>query len=156
MRIDRSCDALSSQQLLETLRLRAGCFAAVLLAAKLELAPRAARARHGVQRVCAARARPASGAGPRLVRRAIQRQCARAAARAKLPATPFTRRSLARAEEALIELFKLTNGPGWTNNDGWDPDGGADPCDNKNRWYGVGCIDPCDIYRDGPDCAVSH
>ena len=25
-----------------------------------------------------------------------------------------------------------------------------------SRWYGVGCIDPCDLYRDGPSCAFGR
>ena len=59
-------------------------------------------------------------------------------------------------KQALISLFKLLGGQYWTNNHGWDPDGGADPCDVRNRWHGVGCIDPCDIYRDGPTCAFGR
>jgi len=59
-------------------------------------------------------------------------------------------------KEALISLFKLLGGPYWTKNDGWDPDGGSDPCDVATRWHGVGCIDPCDIYRDGASCAFGR
>ena len=59
-------------------------------------------------------------------------------------------------KQALIDLFTLLGGPHWFNNDGWDPDGGADPCTLENRWFGVGCIDPCDIYRDGPSCAFGR
>ena len=57
---------------------------------------------------------------------------------------------------ALIDLYRLLDGPNWFNNDGWDPDGGADPCSFESRWRGVGCIDPCDIYRDGPTCAFGR
>ena len=57
---------------------------------------------------------------------------------------------------ALIDFFMLLGGPHWYNNDGWDPDGGADPCAFHSRWRGVGCIDPCDIYRDGPTCAFGR
>ena len=66
--------------------------------------------------------------------------------------------SLARKADkaALIHLFKLLGGPHWTKNDGWDADGGTDPCDVRHRWFGVGCIDPCDIYRDGDSCAYGR
>jgi hypothetical protein len=50
--------------------------------------------------------------------------------------TPLARKA---DKAALIDLFKLLGGPHWTNNDGWDPDGGADPCEVEQRWYGVGC-----------------
>ena len=50
---------------------------------------------------------------------------------------------------ALVSLFDLTGGRYWTRNDGWDPAEGSDPCDMATRWHGVGCIDPCDYYRDG-------
>lgn len=59
-------------------------------------------------------------------------------------------------KEALLHFFRLLGGPHWFNNDGWDPDGGADPCSFEGRWHGVGCIDPCDIYRDGPSCAFGR
>ena len=75
-----------------------------------------------------------------------------------LAATPPFATGLARVadKQALIDLFTLLGGPHWFNNDGWDPDGGADPCTLENRWFGVGCIDPCDIYRDGPSCAFGR
>ena len=53
---------------------------------------------------------------------------------------------------ALVSLFQLLGGPHWLNNDGWDVDGTSDPCDHQTHWRGVGCIDPCDDWRDGPDC----
>jgi len=56
--------------------------------------------------------------------------------------------------EALNSLFQLLGGAYWTRNDGW-PDGG-DPCEIRHKWHGVGCIDPCDIYRDGPSCAFGR
>lgn len=66
------------------------------------------------------------------------------------PAQGLTRRA---DKAALIDFFKLLGGPHWHNNDGWDADGGSDPCaDMEDRWHGVGCIDPCDPYRDGPTC----
>ena len=68
-------------------------------------------------------------------------------------AAPCADAGMRRADKAaVIQLFKLLGGPYWTENEGWDPDGGADPCDFETRWYGLGCIDPCDIYRDGPEC----
>lgn len=53
---------------------------------------------------------------------------------------------------ALIQLYTTLGGSNWLHNSGWDPDGVSDPCDPDARWYGVGCIDPCDYYRDGPGC----
>lgn len=53
---------------------------------------------------------------------------------------------------ALVSLFQLLGGPHWLNNDGWDVDGTSDPCDHQTHWRGVGCIDPCDDWRDGPNC----
>ena len=79
-----------------------------------------------------------------------------AAARAPTLAARATCAVRRAAVQSLIEFYKQLGGPYWTNNDGWDPDGGADPCDPKARWYGVGCIDPCDIYRDGPSCAFGR
>ena len=54
--------------------------------------------------------------------------------------------------DALLELFKFMGGMHWDRNEGWDPEGQTDPCNFDEHWFGVGCIDPCDIYRDGPDC----
>ena len=59
-------------------------------------------------------------------------------------------------KEALIQLYTLLGGEYWTQNSGWDPDGATDPCDMDTRWFSVGCIDPCDYYRDGPDCAFGR
>ena len=76
-----------------------------------------------------------------------------AALLAPAPASGLARKA---DKAALIQLFKLLGGPYWTHNDGWDPDGGTDPCNLEERWRGVGCIDPCDIYRDGPTCAFGR
>lgn len=86
------------------------------------------------------------------------RFAARVASLLAIAALPQIVRSKARKADkaALIHFFKLMNGPYWTKNDGWDPDGGGDPCDHTARWYGVGCIDPCDIYRDGASCAFGR
>lgn len=59
-------------------------------------------------------------------------------------------------KEALIQLFRLLGGRYWLDNTNWDPDGGSDPCVVELRWKGVGCIDPCDPYFDGPDCAFGR
>jgi len=86
---------------------------------------------------------------------------------------------------ALWHLYELTNGANWTSAENWspmDPDEPAagDPC-RKTRsavpyrvsdaatsalvpglhyeptpWYGVGCIDPCDDYLDGPNCTAGR
>ena len=57
---------------------------------------------------------------------------------------------------ALQRLFKDLDGPTWGRSDHWDPAGGNDPCNFNTHWYGVGCIDPCDIYRDGTDCTAGR
>ena len=70
---------------------------------------------------------------------------------------PLVHSGMRRADRAaLVQLFRLLGGPYWTHNEGWDPDGGTDPCDMNTRWRGVGCIDPCDFYRDGADCAFGR
>ena len=51
---------------------------------------------------------------------------------------------------ALLEFFRLLGGTSWRRADGWDPAGVSDPC--QTRWYGVGCVDPCDAVLDGPAC----
>lgn len=58
--------------------------------------------------------------------------------------------------DALLELFKFMGGMHWDRNEGWDPEGQTDPCNFDEHWFGVGCIDPCDIYRDGPDCKAGR
>ena len=58
--------------------------------------------------------------------------------------------------DALLELFKFMGGMHWDRNEGWDPEGQTDPCNFDEHWFGVGCIDPCDIYRDGPACAFGR
>jgi len=58
---------------------------------------------------------------------------------------------------AIVHFFKLMGGEHWYKNDGWDVEpGGSDPCDLRTHWTGMGCLDPCDIYRDGPDCAFGR
>ena len=58
--------------------------------------------------------------------------------------------------DALLELFKFMGGMHWDRNEGWDPEGQTDPCNFDEHWFGVGCIDPCDIYRDGPTCKAGR
>ena len=57
---------------------------------------------------------------------------------------------------ALQKLFKDLDGYSWGRWDHWDPEGGTDPCNYDTHWYGVGCIDPCDIYRDGTACTAGR
>ncbi len=57
---------------------------------------------------------------------------------------------------ALQDFFKYMDGARWHHNDHWDPEGGNDPCNFDTHWYGVGCIDPCDIYRDGYNCKAGR
>ena len=56
---------------------------------------------------------------------------------------------------ALIRLYEATDGANWANNLNWNITTGTpfenranDPCDINKRWYGVGCIDPCERYLD--------
>jgi hypothetical protein len=58
---------------------------------------------------------------------------------------------------ALVSFYNLLGGPHWLNSDGWHVDDPtSDPCDPQTRWRGVGCIDPCDSWIDGPDCAFGR
>ena len=59
-------------------------------------------------------------------------------------------------KRALQDFFKYMDGARWHHNDHWDPEGGNDPCNFDTHWYGVGCIDPCDIYRDGYECRAGR
>ena len=79
--------------------------------------------------------------------------------------------------DALWSLYGLTNGLTWRVNDGWNIS--TDPCrktaapvphrpqssapvtftDRTYRaalWHGVGCLDPCDDYLDGPSCTAGR
>ena len=55
---------------------------------------------------------------------------------------------------ALWELYELTSGAAWSFNENWSPE--TDPCHLNSRWVGVGCVDPCDRFRDGEDCAFGR
>jgi len=55
-----------------------------------------------------------------------------------------------RDRDALFSLYETLDGASWYRNVGWAADG--DPCMMSARWVGVGCVDPCDRWRDGPDC----
>jgi Leucine-rich repeat (LRR) protein len=59
-----------------------------------------------------------------------------------------------RDRDALWELYSLTGGASWKFNRGWSP--GGDPCALSARWVGVGCMDPCDQFRDGQTCALGR
>ena len=80
--------------------------------------------------------------------------------------------------DALWWLYEATSGAAWVDNTGWNPT--TDPCRKfeapvpyrwdsgatvpfqpgalytPTPWYGVGCVDPCDDYLDGPGCAVGR
>ena len=64
-----------------------------------------------------------------------------------LPAAARIRQS---DRDALYRLYELTGGAHWQQNTNWEPEG--DPCVRSHRWAGVGCIDPCDRWRDGETC----
>ena len=56
---------------------------------------------------------------------------------------------------ALIKLYEALGGDNWTNNANWNVTNGTveenkenDPCNPQRRWFGVGCIDPCEKYLD--------
>ena len=51
-------------------------------------------------------------------------------------------------------LYEHTDGANWKLNTNWAPH--LDPCYLVSRWVGVGAIDPCDRWRDGPDCAFGR
>lgn len=53
-------------------------------------------------------------------------------------------------KEALLKIYNYTVGDHWLNNKNWHRSN--DPCDITTRWFGVGCYDPCDFFRDGPLC----
>ena len=53
-------------------------------------------------------------------------------------------------KSALLAFFRLLGGSTWLRADNWSPDGKTDPC--QTRWFGVGCIDPCEPLLDGPHC----
>ena len=78
---------------------------------------------------------------------------------------------------ALWQLYEATDGANWVDNTGWN--NSTDPCRrfealvphgprdqaavpftgakyNATPWYGVGCIDPCDDYLDGPGCTAGR
>lgn len=77
---------------------------------------------------------------------------------------------------ALMSLYEATSGATWANNEHWDRT--KDPCRlnggpvphrgfatqpfrtdvryEPTPWFGVGCIDPCDDYLDGPDCTAGR
>ena len=70
------------------------------------------------------------------------------------PATAPVRR-MDRA--ALFWLYENLGGENWTRNQGWAAEGAArDPCFMNARWVGVGCLDPCDTWRDGPECTAGR
>ena len=56
--------------------------------------------------------------------------------------------------EALFWLYENLGGAQWTRNVGWAAEG--NPCTMNARWVGVGCLDPCDTWRDGPDCTAGR
>lgn len=47
---------------------------------------------------------------------------------------------------ALLDLYRILGGDEWIERSSWDPAGVVDPC--ATRWYGVGCVDPCDAVLD--------
>jgi len=79
---------------------------------------------------------------------------------------------------ALVALYEATDGANWNQsyaaeepwngtarptyggNHNWDvrplAEGGSDPCSRNNsartQWFGVGCYDPCETWRDGDSC----
>ena len=55
---------------------------------------------------------------------------------------------------ALWQLYELTDGASWKHNANWSPDG--DPCATASRWVGIGTVDPCKRWYDGPDCAFGR
>lgn len=79
---------------------------------------------------------------------------------------------------ALWALYESTDGANWTNSLNWRKDN--DPCRRSSspamyrkedeaptpfkegevvtaqEWFGVGCIDPCDDYLDGPGCTAGR
>ena len=77
---------------------------------------------------------------------------------------------------ALMYLYEHTDGANWKNSTNWDVT--KDPCRafsarvpyrysdastelfqgeiKATPWYGVGCVDPCDDYLDGPGCTVGR
>ena len=56
--------------------------------------------------------------------------------------------------DALFQLYELAGGRIWRANKNWRADG--DPCAVSTRWVGVGCIDPCERWHDGPDCHLGR
>ena len=68
---------------------------------------------------------------------------------------PATRTACRHADvDALYWLYEHTDGANWKLNTNWAPH--LDPCYLVSRWVGVGAIDPCDRWRDGPDCAFGR
>ena len=67
------------------------------------------------------------------------------------PATAPVRR---KDRAALFWLYENLGGAHWTRNVGWAADG--EPCFMNARWVGVGCLDPCDTWRDGPECTAGR
>lgn len=64
-------------------------------------------------------------------------------------------------KEALLKIYWSSGGANhsnetvtWFNYKNWGPY--TDPCELSTRWHGVGCYDPCDLFRDGPDCIAGR
>ena len=59
------------------------------------------------------------------------------------------------AEEGLLSLIAATGGnETWFKAMNWHE--ANDPCEITTRWFGVGCYDPCDFFRDGLDCIAGR
>ena len=57
--------------------------------------------------------------------------------------------------DALIAIYEALGGEHWLNNANWNISKETtadyllnDPCNRQKRWYGVGCMDPCERYLD--------
>ena len=82
----------------------------------------------------------------------VNSPCAMLRAALILALLPATRTACRHADvDALYWLYEHTDGANWKLNTNWAPH--LDPCYLVSRWVGVGAIDPCDRWRDGPDCA---
>lgn len=58
-------------------------------------------------------------------------------------------------KEALLKIIAATGGnETWFKAMYWNE--AFDPCEITTRWYGVGCYDPCDFFRDGKDCIAGR